>query len=456
MKKFYKACLWIGIFFSLTACDIRNIGQMSGNHIKDKSKSLTIASVDNPQLNTLEELSVKFEEEKGVKINFIFFPENMLRSEVTEDMAVEAGNYDIVTIGSVDTRFWAQRKWIESLEPHFSKMPAGELMKYDREDLLKPVTNMLTHKDELYALPFYGESSMTFYRKDLFEKAELEMPLHPTWEQIYEFAKKLHDPENKLYGIALRGLPGYGQNIPILNSLGNTFGARWFDMEWKPQFETQQMKETWRFYKELVKETAEPKITTLGFKECSDLMMNGEAALWYDSTIGADILESKESKVAGKIGYSYSPHVKKEYSNWLFSWGLAIESSSKNKDIAFEFVKWATSKEYFELVAEKYGWSQVPSGTRTSLYSNPNYKAAAPFADIVYDSIIKAEFEHPTIEPVPYVGLEDIYIPEFTTIGEIVSQMLVQYLKDERDLDDAIKECQTSLEIIMKENKYLK
>ena len=106
---------------------------------------------------------------------------------------------------------------------------------YDYEDLLAPVKAGLSVNGKLYALPFYAESSFTMYRKDLFEKAGLTMPEQPTYDQIKQFADKLTDKANGVYGICLRGKPGWGENMAFLGTLVNTFGGRWFDMEWKPQ-----------------------------------------------------------------------------------------------------------------------------------------------------------------------------------------------------------------------------
>ena len=86
----------------------------------------------------------------------------------------------------------------------------------------------LTVDGKLYAVPFYAESSFTMYRKDLFEKAGLTMPEHPTYEQIKQFADKLTDKSSGVYGICLRGKPGWGENMAFLGTLVNTNGGEWF------------------------------------------------------------------------------------------------------------------------------------------------------------------------------------------------------------------------------------
>ena len=64
--------------------------------------------------------------------------------------------------------------------------------------------------------------------------------------------------------------------------------------------------------------------------------------------VGSWIVESSDSKVAGKVGYA--PVKNTENSGWLWSWNLGINAESDSKEQAWEFLKWATSKEYAKLV----------------------------------------------------------------------------------------------------------
>lgn len=419
-------------------------------------QELVIATVNNPDMATMEELSSKFTEDTGIKLQFVVLPENELRQKVTEDVALGAGQYDIVTIGTYDTPFWARNGWIASLEPFFDAMPAAELAAYDRDDFLAPVVSALSSEGEQYAIPFYAESSMVFYRKDLFEKAGITMPMEPTWEQIYEYASKIHDPDNNMYGITLRGLPGWGQNMAVFGTVINAFGARWFDMKFHPQFDTPEMRNAFKFYKKIVTEVGEPGPTTVGFTEALSLMSSGRTAMWYDATVAAGFLEGKDSKVKGKVDYALAPAMEKSNTGWLWAWSLAIEGASKNKDAAFKFITWATSKDYIKLVGETLGWQQAPPGTRVSTYENPKYKAAAPFAELTLDSIKTADYDSPTVDPVPYKGVQYVSLPEFQGLGERVGQELAAYLSGKKDLEAVIAASQKAALEVAKDGGYYK
>jgi sorbitol/mannitol transport system substrate-binding protein len=429
---------------------------LGGSALAQSGTTLTIATVNNPDMVIMQKYSAKFTEQTGIALKFVVLPENDLRAKVTEDVGLGAGNYDIVTIGTYDTPFWATNNWIVSLEPLFQGMAADKAKAYDRDDILPPIRSALSKDGQQYAIPFYGESSMLFYRKDLLAAAGIKMPEAPTWDQVYDMAKKLNKPSAGQYGIALRGLPGWGQNMAVFDTLINTFGARWFDMKWNPQFDTPEMKKAWEFYKKIITDAGEPGATTAGYTECLALMSSGKAAMWYDATVSAGTLQGADSKVKGKIGYALAPTVKKSNAGWLWAWSLAIEASSKNKDAAFKFLTWATSKDYIQLIGDNVGWAQVPPGTRVSTYNNPKYKAAADFATMTLNAIKNANYDKPTVDPVPYKGVQYVSIPEFQGLGEEVAQELAAYLSGNKSLDDALAASQAAALRVAKEGGYLK
>src|SRR5699024_2043453 len=115
------------------------------------------------------------------------------------------------------------------------------------------------------------------------------------------------------------------------------------------------------------------------------------------------------SDVAGKVGYVHAPVVETDESGWLWSWNLAIPATSQKQDAAWEFIKWATGKQYAGLVGEELGWSRVPPGARLSTYDLPEYQeAASAFADITKETMLSVDPEHPGVEPQPYLGIQFI------------------------------------------------
>jgi sorbitol/mannitol transport system substrate-binding protein len=392
-------------------------GAGGGAQQADGPVTLTLATVNNPQMKDMEELKGAFEDSHpDITVNFVAMEENDLRDAVTKDVATQGGQYDIVTVGSYEVPIWGQNDWLVDLGPLAEADTA-----YNVDDLLPPVREALTVDDSLFAVPFYGESSFLMYNKDMFAAAGLTMPTNPTWDEVAGFARTLKTDD--VAGICLRGKPGWGELFAPLTTVVQTFGGSWFDEGWNAEVNSPEFTEAVQFYTDLVKDAGEADPVSTGFTECLNLFSQGNAAMWYDATSAAGPLESETSAVAGKVGYVHAPVKETEESGWLWAWNLAIPHTSNNQDAAWEFVSWATSTEYIDLVGTTLGWERVPPGSRTSTYENENYLAAAEaFAPITKEIMLAVNPTQPGVNPQPWVGIQYVTVPEFQDLGNQVSQ----------------------------------
>ncbi len=429
-------------------------------HAQTTKTTITVAVVNNPDQRKLLALSDKFQAAyPNIALSFVMLPENELRDRVTTDISTGAGSFDIVQVGTYDTPIFAKNKWLASVDALMKANPKSVQPNYDVDDLLKAIRLGLSYNNELYALPFYGESSMTFYNKKMFKDAGLEMPAEPTWEQIRDLACKLHKPDQKQYGIALRGLPGWGEVLAPLDTVINTYGARWFDENWQPQLTSKEFKEAVSFYVDLIQKCGVPGAANNGFSESLTAIAQGQAAMWVDATVAAGFLtDPTQSKIVNDVGFVMSPHgpVQKGY-HWLWSWAYGIPTTSKHLPEALQFLTWSTSKDYINLVGTTYGWQTIPPGTRESTYKNADYlKAAGAFADITLKSIQTADPTNATRDKVPYVGVQFVGIPEFQGFGTDVSQQISAAIAGKISVDDALKKGQEIVTKAMKDAGYIK
>jgi sorbitol/mannitol transport system substrate-binding protein len=411
---------------------------------------LTIATVNNGDMIRMQGLTDDFKAKNpDIDVEWVTLEENVLRQKVTTDIATKGGQFDILTIGTYEVPIWAKQGWLVPLD----SLGAD----YDADDLLPAIRSGLSADGKLYAAPFYGESSMVMYRKDLFEKAGLTMPDSPTWDFIADAARKITDKDRETYGICLRGKAGWGENMAFLTAMSNSFGARWFDENWVPQFNTPEWKETLTTYLDVMKDAGPPGASSNGFNENLALFNSGKCGMWIDATVAASFVTNpKESSVADKVGFALAPNKGLgKNANWLWAWSLAVPAGSQKTDAAQKFISWATSKDYLNLVAAKEGWANVPPGTRTSLYNNPEYLAAAPFAKMTLDSINSADPTQPTVKPVPYVGVQFVAIPEFQGIGTSVGQLFSGALAGQMSVDEALAQAQETVTREMTEAGYI-
>lgn len=414
------------------------------------AQTLTIATVNNSDMIRMQRLSKTFESQHpDIKLNWVVLEENVLRQRLTTDIATQGGQFDVLTIGMYEAALWGAKGWLQPMQD----LPAA----YDLDDVFPSVREGLSVKGTLYALPFYAESSMTYYRTDLFQAAGLSMPERPNWEQIGEFAAKLNKPEQEQYGLCLRGKAGWGENMALITTLANSYGARWFDEQWQPEFSGPEWKNALSFYVDNMKQSGPPGASSNGFNENLALFNSGKCAIWVDASVaGSFVTDQSQSKVAEQVGFTYAPHqVTDKGSAWLYSWSLAIPASSKAKDAAKTFTTWATSKEYAALVAEKDGIANVPPGTRASTYSQA-YMSAAPFARITLESLKAVDPSKPTLKPVPYIGIQLVTIPEFQAIGTQVGKLFSAALIGQTTVDQALAAAQQSTEREMKRAGYPK
>jgi sorbitol/mannitol transport system substrate-binding protein len=415
-----------------------------------EQKTVTICTVNNPDMIELKKLSPKFEEKNpDIKLNWVILEENVARQRITTDVSTGSGQFDIVFIGLYETPLFAKRGWLRPME----NLPAD----YDIEDVFKSLRDGLSYQGKLYALPFYGESSMLMYRKDLLEQKGLKMPEQPKYEDVKKIADALTDKAKGDYGITLRGKPGWGENMGFIDTLINTFGGTWFDTKWNPTVDSPEWKKAITFYIELMKADGPPGASANGFNENLTLMAGGKAAMWIDATVAGGFLENpKESQVAGKMGYAPSPiEATPNGSHWLWSWTFAIPKAAKQAEAAEKFAVWATSKDYIKLVAEDIGWPGVPPGTRKSTYDNPEYQKS-PFAAATLQAMQSADPTNPCIKPVPYTGIQFVLIPEFQSFATVVGQNISGALADKLTVEQALKDSQAAVGRAVKQAGYQK
>ncbi len=422
---------------ALAACSSGNVSTSSGTGTGGGNVTLNLATVNNGQMKDMEKLKTEYEKANpGTKVNFQVMEEGDLRSAVTADVASGAGQYDIVTIGAYETPQWGKNGWLVDLTSELAKDSA-----YDVKDILPPVRDAISYNGKQFAVPFYGESSILMYNKAILAKAGVTLGDNPTWQQVADAAKKVNSSQTA--GICMRGKPGWGDLFAPLTTVVQTFGGNWYDNQWKATVNTPEWKSALTFYKTMLDQSGEKDPVSYSFNECLTALKEGKAAMWADASVAASMLEAADSPVKGKMGYAHMPVDKTKESGWLWSWNLAVPASTKNKDAAIKFVKWATSKEYIKLVGEKIGWSNVPPGSRTSTYALPQYKqAAAAYAPITLEVMSSVNPKQPGVNPQPWVGIQYVSIPEFQDVGNQCAQLVADYLANRTSVDAALSKCQ--------------
>ena len=407
--------------------------------------TIRIATVNNKELLMMKELSHQYlAHHPDIKLEWRVLDESVLRLRLMSDLAVSGGEFDIITIGAYEAMLWAEKGWLHPIKD----------LKHDYEvsDIISSIKDDLSYKNTLYALPFYAESSMTYYRKDLFEAAKINMPSQPTWSQIYAMAKKLNNKNKGINGICLRGKPAWGENIALIATIVNGYGGKWFNQGWQPQLTSKEWQAGVSLYIDLMQKYGPINANTLGYQENLELFSQGKCAIWVDATVAAGTLfNPKNSTVHDKTGFAAAPYeVTAEGASWQWTWALAIPASSSSYDNAQNFIEWATSKKYINEVAKQSNWISIPPGTRYSTYKNPHYKNSAPFSDFVFHEIVRASTVNSSSKNSPYQGIQFVNIPEFPAIGNYLGLQICKVLLKKKNLIEALIESQEFAEMQLK------
>ena len=102
-----------------------------------------------------------------------------------------------------------------------------------------------------------------------------------------------------------------------------------------------------------------------------------------------------------------------------------------------------TSKSYIETAGQKLGWSHVPPGSRFSSYQIPQYKKlSAAYGPLTLQSITATDSAHPTVQPVPYTGVQFLDIPEFQDLGTDVSEQMSSAIAGQESVSAALSQAQ--------------
>ncbi|WP_246149604.1 ABC transporter substrate-binding protein [Tritonibacter litoralis] len=404
------------------------------------AETLTIAIVNNGHMINMQKVAQAYTAQTGVELKWVSLEEGVLREQVTSDTATGGGQYDIINIGMQEAPIWGAAGWIEPL--NFS---AG----YDVNDILPAMRNGLSHDGQLYAAPFYGESSMVMYRKDLTDAAGVSIADNDSWTNVKAAAAAIHDPDNGVYGACLRGKPGWGDNMAFITTVVNSFGGAWFDADYRPVLDSPEWNAAINFYVDLLSNYGPPGSEGNSFNEILALYNEGKCGMWIDATIAASFLE-----VDG-VAYAQSPNAGNPVgANWLWAWAMAIPAGSPNAEAAGKFIEWATSKDYVKAVGNhpEFGWGSVPTGQRASTYAIPEFQAAAGFAAAELAAIDSAAPEATELKP--YVGVQFAAIPEFPEVGSAVAQEMAAALSGAKSVEEALAASQKAADSIMKEAGY--
>lgn len=332
--------------------------------------TIRFLAAQHPWTDTIKKEIPKFEAETGIKVNMEAIAENQLTQKLTVELTAGAGTVDVFMQRPLqEAKLFTKNGWYADLNT-FVNDPQKTPADYALNDFFKGTIEVETVDGKLVGIPLVTEQQIIYYRKDLFQEKGVMVPT--TMAELEEAARTLHDPDKGIYGIVMRGQgnPAVTQFSSFLYSFGGEF-----IQEGRFAVDSPEAIAAFTFYGNLLGKYGPPGVLNMSWPQAAGIFAQGKAAMWLDAnSLYLNVTDPAKSQVGDKVGFAMFPAGTKgalPYS--VTSWGLSIAASSKNQDAAWEFVKWATSKE----MVLKTQAAGNPSA-RASVWDNPEGTKAWP------------------------------------------------------------------------------
>ena len=377
-------------------------------------------------------------------IQWRIMDETVLRRRLLGNFSVNENSFDLVLIGNYGLPIWAKRDTLISFDTHSAD--------YDINDVIPAALRASTVDGKLYGLPFVAETTLTFYRKDLLDKFNLSLPSVLTYTDVKALAQQVHMPEKEVYGVGLRTRVGWGQNMALVSTMANTYGASWLDEKMRPTLDSKAWFNAVNMYADLAKNFGPPENDDLGWQENQKLFAQGKLAFFVDaSSLGGALFDKNFSKVTQFTGVTYAPLGKQQQgAQWFWSWNFAVPKQSRYVKESQRLAHFLTSKTFIDHLKKVSGEYAAPSGTRHSTYSSA-YQQAVPYAAFEHQALQLLSSDDPSKF---MIGSQFIPIPEFTAIGYAVGAQINDVVTGKQSVKKALKRAQKHTQIILERAGY--
>ncbi|PYI55973.1 ABC transporter substrate-binding protein [Paenibacillus flagellatus] len=436
-RRFRSAARSVGAILlaaALTGCGTNGRSDTDPNVGKDGETfvrpSLTVYMGNSPAANAIRSLLPEFEASTGLKVDLTSFTNEQLSQKLSVTLAAGSKSPDVFMIRPLEELNRFHRSgWLQPLDDRVASDAD-----YDFADFSESAVETVKAEGTLSAIPLSTEQQILYYRKDLLAKAGLSVPR--TLDELETAARALHDPGGGVYGYVARG-----QRNALVTQLSSFLYSEGggFQQGGRATINTPESVRGMKRYVSLLKQYGPPGVFNMGWQQAAGLFAQGKAALYTDaSAIYTIAIGSDRSSIADRVGLAMFPAGSagaKPYN--ITAWALAMNAGSTNKDDAWTFIRWATSKDVV-MRSQMLG----NPGARRSVWDDPQGVSGFPqdYIDAVTESMRVG------------VGHDR---PQLINVGEardIVGEVVVRGLLDE-DVGEAADKANQEFQALLDREK---
>jgi multiple sugar transport system substrate-binding protein len=405
--------------------------------------TLVVNFPSHPHYNAAMEVLPQFTAQTGIEVEVDMLPYLDMRERQTLELTLSEGAYDLISYVVFSKADYVYADQLENLAKYFMNPRLADPT-YDAGDLIDGyVQNIGVAGGEkgylpgptgsLFGLPFGSETSVLFYRKDVFEKHGLTAP--ETYDELLDLACRIPELEPGMGGVASRAASGHQASHALLLHLA-PLGGRVFDDAWQPRLNDAQGVAAAEALKRIV-DCGPEGSSAFGPNEAANAFAQGQAAMFIDSIAFAPTFEDESrSTVAGNVGYAMHPMGVRRASQ-TGGFGLGIPANAQHKEAAFLLMQWLTSKEGDLAVALAGG-----NPSRFSTYENEELNALYPWSSTFGEAL---QYADPDWRPI---------IPAWGRINADIGTTMSQVLTQNLDIQEALDGIADRTRALMEEQGY--
>jgi multiple sugar transport system substrate-binding protein len=409
-------------------------------------ETITVAVIPASYFDNLITLAPQFQALTGINVRFEKIPPAQIRQKSVIDLTSKTGTYATSATDPMYYALYAANKWVEPLDTYLNDKSLTDPDWFKFDDIIPAWRAADSIDGKLYGVPYDGEVTLQVYRKDLYDakglKAADDLPT------FVSNAAALHSPDNRVWGAALRGVAGAGQNVYIYSSLFREFGGEWFKGG-KLTVNGPEAEAALGWYVELMKTYAPTAAQNWNWPDIADAFSQGTIATYIDAHSSASVINNAEkSKVIGKVAYARwpkGPSGKRTSSIW--NWGFPINAAlpEKRKKATWLFIQWAASAETQARTAHKFAGPAKRSGVnRTSIWRDPDYvKLMNGFGDNFVEATLQTLQSDTDVDWRPRV-------PQWPAVGDTLATAIQQALSGQAPIKTALDDAQRRIEPMMR------
>ena len=440
------AAPWVLKYAHAQQGDLAPYQSASVNWRQAEGETITVAVIPASYFDNLISVTPQFEALTGVKVRYEKVPPGQIRQKSILDLTSKTGTYATSATDPMYYPLYAANRWVDPLDRYLGDPKLTDARWFGYEDILKAWRDANAVDGKPYGIPYDGEVTVQVYRKDLYDAKGLKPA--QTLDEMLKNAAAMHDPSNRIWGLALRGFAGAGQNMYIYPSLFRSFGGDWFSGG-RIRVNGTEALGALDWYVNALSKYAPPAVRNWNWPDIADAFSQGTLGVYIDAHSSAAVLNNPEkSKVIGKIGFARwpaGPSGKRVTSIW--NWGFPINAalSDKAKRAAWLFITWAAAAETQARTSWKFAGPAKRSGVnRSSLWRNPDFTA---FMRASGDNFVEAALQ--SLDQDTDVNWRP-RVAQWPAIGDTMATAIQSALVGQRKPKEALDEAQSKIDGIMK------